>query len=360
MSALRKPVVPTTEQDPRWAAVVARDASADGRFYYGVKTTGVYCRPSCAARLPKPGNVTFYSTPAAAEVAGYRACKRCQPTGPGVQARRAATIAWACRVIECAEEKPATTALAKIVGVSPYHFHRMFKSVTGLTPKAYADAHRAQRVRAQLQSSRSVTAAAFDAGFNATSRFYAKADEILGMSPADYRRGGGGNVIRFAVGHCSLGAILVASSDKGLCAISLDDDPGRLVRGLEQRFPNARLTRGDAAFEQTVAKVIAFVEAPAIGLDLPLDVRGTAFQERVWRALRKIPAGRSVTYTELAKKVGAPAAVRAVASACAANEIAVAIPCHRVVRKGGALSGYRWGVARKRALLEREATKRKS
>jgi AraC family transcriptional regulator of adaptative response/methylated-DNA-[protein]-cysteine methyltransferase len=360
MNALRKSVPASTEQDPRWAAVVARDHSADGRFFYAVKTTGVYCRPSCAARLANPRNVTFYSTPADAEAAGFRACKRCKPKGPGLAAEHAATIAWACRMIEGAEEKPATAALAKVVGLSPYHFHRTFKAVTGLTPKAYAEAHRAQKMRAQLPASRTVTAAAFDAGFNATSRFYEKSAEILGMTPGDYRRGGAGAEIRFAVGQCSLGAILVASSETGICAIALGDDPGRLVRDLEERFPKARLIGGDAAFEKTVAKVVAFVEQPALGLDLPLDVRGTAFQERVWRALRKIPAGRSVTYTELAQKVGAPSAVRAVASACAANTIAVAIPCHRVVRKGGAISGYRWGVERKLTLLAREAAKKKA
>jgi AraC family transcriptional regulator of adaptative response/methylated-DNA-[protein]-cysteine methyltransferase len=263
-------------------------------------------------------------------------------------------------MIEGAEEKPATSALAKVVGLSPYHFHRLFKSVTGLTPGAYAEAHRARKVRAQLPGSRTVTAAAFDAGFNATSRFYEKSADILGMTPGDYRRGGNGAAIRFAVGQCSLGAILVASTDKGICAIALGEDPDRLVRELEETFPNARLIGGDKAFEKVVAKVVAFVERPALGFDLPLDVRGTAFQERVWRALRTIPAGRSLTYTDLARKIGAPESVRAVASACAANTIAVAIPCHRVVRKGGAISGYRWGVARKRDLLTREAAKKKA
>jgi AraC family transcriptional regulator of adaptative response/methylated-DNA-[protein]-cysteine methyltransferase len=304
--------------------------------------------------------VTFYTTTAAAEAAGYRACKRCKPFGPSLKTQQSATIAWACRMIEGAEEKPATSALAKIVGLSPYHFHRLFKSVTGLTPGAYAEAHRARKVRAQLPGSRTVTAAAFDAGFNATSRFYEKSADILGMTPGDYRRGGNGAEIRFAVGQCSLGAILVASSAKGICAIALGEDPDRLVRELEETFPKAWLVGGDKAFEKIVAKVVAFVERPLLGLDLPLDVRGTAFQERVWRALRKIPAGRSLTYTELAEKVGAPSAVRAVAGACAANTIAVAIPCHRVVRKGGAISGYRWGIARKRALLERERAAKKA
>lgn len=361
MSALRKSTARSSvERDPRWAAVVARDHNADGRFYYAVRTTGVYCRPSCAARLADPRNVAFYPTPEAAETAGFRACRRCTPKGPGLRARHAALISRACRVIEDAEEIPATAALAKIVGLSPYHFHRTFKAVTGLTPKAYADANRARKVRGHLTVSRTVTAAAFEAGFNATSRFYEQSAARLGMTPGDYRAGGAGAEIRFAVGKCSLGAILIASTDKGICAIALGDDAGPLVRDLENRFPKARLIGADRAFKSTLAKVIAFVERPAIGLDLPLDVRGTAFQERVWRALRKIPPGRSVTYTELAEKIGAPSAVRAVAGACAANTIAVAIPCHRVVRKGGVLSGYRWGVERKRALLAREGAKKKA
>jgi len=357
MPALKKTPVTSTEEDPRWAAVVAKDHRADGRFYYAVKTTGVYCRPSCAARLANPRNVTFHASPADAEAAGFRACKRCKPKGPSLQTQQAETIAWACRVIEGAEEQPPTARLAKIVGLSPYHFHRLFKSVTGLTPRAYAHAHRAQKVRANLSGSKSVTAAAFDAGFNASSRFYEKSAEILGMKPNAYRGGAAGAEIRYAISECSLGAILVASSPTGICAISLGADSAKLVRELEKRFPNAHLRSGDKSYAQTVAQVVAFVEEPALGLDLPLDVQGTAFQERVWRALRKVPPGRSVTYSELARKIGAPSAVRAVAGACAANTIAVAIPCHRVVRKGGALSGYRWGAARKRALLAREAKK---
>lgn len=341
--------------DPRWASVVARDHSADGRFFYAVRTTGVYCRPSCPSRRANPHNVVFYATQLAAEKAGFRPCKRCNPAGPGLPAEHAAIVAWACRMIEGAEDKLATAGMAKVVGLSTFHFHRMFKAITGLTPGAYAAAYRAEKLRIELPKSRSVTAAAFDAGFSATSRLYETSGAILGMKPSTYRRGGAGANIRFAVAQCSLGAILVAASEKGLCAISLGDDPEKLVRELQERFTHACLIGGDKAFEKTVAKVIAFVEKPALGLDLPLDVRGTAFQERVWRALRKIPAGSSVTYSELAAKIGEPSAARAVAGACAANKIAVAIPCHRVVRRGGAVSGYRWGVARKSALLARES-----
>ncbi len=240
--------------------------------------------------------------------------------------------------------------------MSPFHFHRQFKAETGLTPKAYADAHRAQRLRSALapQGGASVTQAAYDAGFNASSRFYEKSDTLLGMPPRHYRDGGVQATIVFAVAQCALGALLVARSDRGLCAISLGDDPDALVRALQDRFSKARLVGGDAEFEHLVAQVVGFIEAPAVGLNLPLDIRGTAFQERVWRALREIPAGATVTYTELARRIGAPGAVRAVASACAANTLAVAIPCHRVVRLNGDLAGYRWGIDRKRELLRRE------
>jgi AraC family transcriptional regulator of adaptative response/methylated-DNA-[protein]-cysteine methyltransferase len=239
--------------------------------------------------------------------------------------------------------------------MSRFHFHRVFKAVTGVTPKAYAETHRGNRVREELAARDTVTQAIYGAGFNSGSRFYAASSGLLGMTPTEFRAGGSGNVIRFAVGECSLGAVLVAATDKGVCAIDLDDDPDRLVRGLQDRFPNARLVGGDAAFEQLVAKVVGFVDAPAQGLDLPLDIRGTAFQRRVWDAIRSIPAGSTASYAEIARRIGAPKAVRSVAQACASNALAVAIPCHRVVRTDGQLSGYRWGVARKRALLAREA-----
>jgi AraC family transcriptional regulator of adaptative response/methylated-DNA-[protein]-cysteine methyltransferase len=239
--------------------------------------------------------------------------------------------------------------------MSRYHFHRVFKAITGLTPRAYAAAHRAERVRRELGRSRTVTEAIFDAGFNSGGRFYATSDEVLGMTPTDYRAGGARAEIRFAVGECSLGSILVARSEKGVCAILLGDDPDQLARDLQDRFPRANLIGADAEFEKLVAKIVGFVEAPTVGLDLPLDVRGTAFQQRVWQALRKIPVGSTASYSDIAQRIGAPRSVRAVAQACAANAIALAIPCHRVVRHDGALSGYRWGVERKRALLEREA-----
>lgn len=344
-----------TVTDPRWAAIAGRDASADGSFWYSVRTTGVYCRPSCAARLPRPENVAFHATRADAERAGFRPCRRCRPDAPPLAEQHADTVAAACRRIETAGSAPDLASLASAAGMSPHHFHRVFKALTGLTPRAYAAAHRAQRVRTALTSGASVTDAIYDAGFQSSGRFYEAADGVLGMTPSDWRAGGANTAIRFAVGQCSLGAILVAASARGVCAITLGDDPEALVRDLQDHFPRAELIGADTAFEAVVAQVVGFVEAPRLGLDLPLDVRGTAFQQRVWQALRTIPAGTTASYSEIAQRIGSPKSVRAVASACAANAIAVAIPCHRVVRTDGALSGYRWGVERKRALLAREA-----
>jgi AraC family transcriptional regulator of adaptative response/methylated-DNA-[protein]-cysteine methyltransferase len=337
-----------------WRAVVARDGTQDGIFYYSVASTGVYCRPSCPSRQANRANVRFHATCEDAEAAGFRPCKRCKPDQPARDVIHASVVAAACRRIEDAEETLSLAELAAASGMSPFHFHRVFKSVTGVTPKAYASAHRHSRLRDTLQRSDSVTEAIYDAGFASSSRFYASSDEVLGMSPSDFRSGGKSAELRFAIGQCSLGAVLVAVSGKGVAAILLGDDPEALVHELEDRFPNATLIGGDADFEDVVAKVVGLVETPALGLSLPLDIRGTAFQHRVWQALRRIPPGTTVSYTELAARVGSPSAVRAVASACAANAIAVAVPCHRVVRSDGALSGYRWGVERKRALLARE------
>lgn len=346
-----------TEQDPRWSRIVARDQAADSKFYYSVVTTGVYCRPSCAARLARPENVRFHATCADAERAGFRPCKRCKPDQASLAEEHANKIEEACRRIASAETTPTLDELAEAAGLSRYHFHRVFKAVTGLTPKAYAVAERARRVRDELPRSGSVTEAIYGAGFNSNGRFYATSERMLGMTPSDYRSGGTNAEIRFALGECSLGSILVAATNKGVCAILLGDDPDALVRELEDRFPRAELVGGDRQFEDVVAKVVGFVDAPALGLDLSLDIQGTAFQERVWQALREIPAGSTASYAEVAERIGSPKAVRAVAQACASNPLAVAIPCHRVVKSDGALSGYRWGVERKSALLAKEATK---
>ncbi|MFV9651177.1 bifunctional DNA-binding transcriptional regulator/O6-methylguanine-DNA methyltransferase Ada [Pseudomonas citrulli] len=344
----------TTEQDPRWAAILARDPKADGLFVYGVKTTGVYCRPSSASRLPRPENIEFFDTPAQAEAAGYRASKRAAGDQTQLAAQHAQLVADACRQIEHADTAPSLGTLASRAGLSPFHFHRVFKGVTGLTPKGYASAHRSRKVREGLKGAHSVTDALYEAGFNSNSRFYESANQRLGMTPSDYKAGGTNNDILFAVGQCSLGAILVAQSARGVCAILLGDDPDKLVRDLQDQFPKANLMGADRRFEQLIAHVVGFIEAPALGLDLPLDLRGTAFQERVWQALREIPVGSTTSYGQIAQRIGAPKAFRAVAQACGANSLAVAIPCHRVVRSNGDLSGYRWGVERKRQLLERE------
>lgn len=342
--------------DERWAAVVGRDHSAEGYFVLAVTTTGIYCRPGCPARRPRRENVRFFVRAEEAERAGFRPCKRCRPNAPSLKEQHAAAVARACRLIESAEEAPDLATLAGAAGMSRYHFHRVFKAATGLTPRAYASAHRARRVREALRQGSTVTDAIHDAGFGSASRFYDASEEVLGMPPASYRRGGREEAIRFALGECSLGSILVAATAKGVCAILIGDDPDTLLRDLEDRFPCARLMGGDESFEGLVARVVALVEAPALGHDLPLDVRGTAFQQRVWQALRDIPAGSTESYAEIAARIGAPGAARAVARACAANPAAVAVPCHRVVRQDGGLSGYRWGVERKVALLEREAS----
>lgn len=345
---------PATEHDPRWAAVRTRDASADGQFYYAVRTTGVYCRPSCPSRTPRPENVSFHASREDAERAGYRPCRRCRPDAPSLEERQRALVTAACRAIEDAAGPPPLAELAAQAGLSSSRFHRIFRAHTGLTPRAYAQAIRAARSRSLLGDGEAATDTAYAAGYNSASRFYADATPMLGMAPSRFRNGGDGVEIRFAVGACTLGDILVAATAQGICAILLGDDADALLQDLQHRFPRAQLVGGDAAFEHTVACVVGLVEAPAIGLDLPLDIRGTAFQQRVWEALRRIPAGSTASYAEIAERIGAPAAVRAVAGACAANPIAVAIPCHRVVRSDGGLSGYRWGVERKRALLARE------
>lgn len=343
-----------TLSDPRWLAVQARDKAADGQFVYAVTSTGIYCRPSCSARQALPENVQFHHDCLSAETAGFRACLRCKPNQMSFDAQQHMLIERACQVIEHAETPPSLNQLAAEVGLSPYHFHRLFKAATGLTPKAYANAHRANRVRDQLNKRESVTDALYEAGFNSSGRFYTVANQLLGMTPKAYKAGGANVRIHYAVGACSLGALLVAQSGRGICAILFDDDASALEADLHRRFPNALIEAADEAFSQTLAEVIAFVEAPGQGLSLPLDIRGTVFQQRVWQALQAIPAGKTASYREVAEAIGTPLAVRAVAGACAANSLAVAIPCHRVVRNDGGISGYRWGVERKQKLLEKE------
>jgi AraC family transcriptional regulator, regulatory protein of adaptative response / methylated-DNA-[protein]-cysteine methyltransferase len=353
-----EPTPPSVADDPRWARIVARDKAADGHLWYSVSTTGVYCRPSCPSRIANPKNVQLHDTLQSAKATGFRPCKRCNPDGPSIERENSALVAKVCRVIEESEEEPSLEKLAAAIGRSPSYFHRMFKAATGVTPKQYAAAHRAKRVRQGLASGSSVTEAIYGAGFNSSGRFYEKSTDMLGMTPSQYRAGGTNEEIKFAVGQSSLGAVLVASSKKGVAAILLGNDPDELVRNLQDRFPKARLIGADHEYEALVARVVAFVEKPGIGMDLPLDVRGTAFQQRVWRALQEIPVGATVSYAEIARRIGHPRAVRAVAGACADNKLAVAIPCHRVVRNDGSLSGYAWGVERKRILLDREGSQK--
>lgn len=352
---MRPPATPVSEADARWQGVCARDASLDGAFVYAVRTTGVYCRPSCGSRRPRRDNVVFCDTTAAARAAGFRPCLRCTPDAPSPTERDAKLVAGACRVIEQSDFPPRLEALAHAVGSTPATLRRAFREQTGLTPRAWAEARRAARVHEALDASGRVTDALFDAGFASNGRFYAETGRVLGMRPGQWKAGGKDATIRFAVGQCSLGAILVAATPRGLCAVLLGDEADALVRDLQDRFPRAELIGGDADFEHTVATVVGFVETPRLGLTLPLDLRGTAFQLRVWQALRDVPAGTTTSYSELARRIGAPTAARAVAAAVAANPLAVAIPCHRVLRLDGSLSGYRWGVDRKRALLAREA-----
>ena len=358
----RLQITPDTEtsgyagDEQRWAATVARDTEADGHFYYAVTTTGVYCKPSCPSRRARRDNVRFYDTSAAARQDGFRPCKRCLPDRTDVPGRHAQAIAEACRRIEQADSCPDIAELADTAGMSRFHFQRVFKATTGLTPRAYAEAARKPRLRNALERSASITEAIYEAGFNSSGRFYESVHGLLGMTPTAYRAGGAGLNIRFALGECWLGTILVAATERGVCAISLGEDAETLLRELQDRFPKAQLLGAEPDFERWVARIIGFVQQPSLGLDLPLDIQGTAFQQRVWQALRSIPPGSTASYAEIAERIGHPTAARAVARACASNPLAVAIPCHRVVRTDGALSGYRWGVARKRALLKREAS----
>jgi AraC family transcriptional regulator of adaptative response/methylated-DNA-[protein]-cysteine methyltransferase len=342
------------ETDPRWTRILTRDPTADGEFWYSVSTTGVYCRPSCPSRAANPKNIAIYDSLRAAKAAGMRACKRCNPDAPSMAAANATIIAKTCRLIEHSETPLSLAHLAAAAGLSPSHFHRRFKAATGLTPQAYAAAIRIARIQHALPAANAITTTIFDAGFNSSRQFYEKSTASLGMTPTCYRAGGTGEKIRFAVGQSSLGAILIACSAKGVAHIALGNDPDALVESLQTRFRSAQLIGDDQTYESLIAQVVGFVETPQIGLDLPLDIRGTAFQRRVWQALQQIPLGETAAYSEIARKIGASKASRAVAAACAANHLALAIPCHRVVRNDGALSGYAWGVERKRALIDRE------
>lgn len=352
--SLHKPIAAYATEAARWKMVLRRDSAADGSFVYAVRTTGIFCRCTCPSRRPLRKNVVFFEDHGAAAAAGYRPCARCKPDALSQAERQAEIVIRMCRMMEASMAKLPLAELASTAGLSSFHLQRIFKAHTGLTPQKYAAAIRAQRVRQELVGGGTVTRAMYAAGYESSGRFYEHSAEILGMTPTQFCAGGEHTTIRFAVGQCWLGAILVAATEKGICAISLGDDPEVLVREFQTKFPHANLRGDDPAFAERIAAVIGFIKDPTRGLDLPLDIRGTAFQQQVWEALRKIPAGSTLTYSELAKRLGKPKSVRAVASACAANTLAVAIPCHRVIRTDGSLSGYRWGVKIKQQLLARE------
>ncbi|MBZ7513952.1 bifunctional DNA-binding transcriptional regulator/O6-methylguanine-DNA methyltransferase Ada [Klebsiella grimontii] len=349
-----KPIMIDTDER-RWQAVCERDARADGQFVFAVLTTGVCCRPSCRSRRALRENVRFYPDVATAQAEGFRPCKRCQPEKSDPQQQKVEKVAAACRLLE--QETPMTLeALARQAALSPFHFHRLFKSVTGMTPKAWQQAWRARRLREALGQGEKITDAALSAGFPDSSSYYQQADAALGMTGRQFRRGGGDIDITWVCGDGPLGRCLVAESKRGVCAVLPGESDALLYAELASLFPNARLHPGDEAFRQRVAQVFSHLDDHRQPFSLPLDLRGTAFQLQVWQALRQIPAGETRSYRQVAQSIGRPRAVRAVASACAANKLALVIPCHRVVREDGALSGYRWGTARKALLLAREAS----
>ena len=339
----------------RWLAVQKRAPQADGRFVYAVATTGVFCRPTCPSRLARRENMSFYDNADAARQAGFRPCKRCQPEGISPTQRQADVVTNACRMIADAESAPTLTALAKSAGLSPHHFLRVFKQVVGVTPREFAAAQRDGRARTELRARATVTEAIYGAGFNSSGRFYEHSTEKLGMQPGEFRRGGGGVTIRHAIAPCPLGLVLVAGTARGICAVSFGASRAELRRTLAQDFPHARIEPGGRDFNAWVKAIVKQIQQPATRLDVPLDIRGTAFQQRVWGALREIPVGQTASYAEVAARIGRPQSARAVAGACATNPVAVFVPCHRVVHSDGTLSGYHWGRERKRELLRREA-----
>jgi len=337
-----------------WAVIESRDAAADGKFFYGVVTTGVYCRPGCPSRRPLRANTVFFETIAAAEAAGLRACKRCRPADPSAASRHIAAVEKACALLRTSETMPSLAELAGAAAISRYHFHRLFKQITGATPRDYARTHRLGALAQRLDAGEKVTQAIYASGFGSSSRAYEVASEALGMTPAVRRKGGEGETIRFVTVTTPLGWALVAATWRGVCLTALGDDRERLAAAVRERFPAAEVVAEDPGLRDWAERIVRFITAPSHTLDLPLDIRGTAFQARVWRALQKIPLGQTATYSEIALVLGQPRAVRAVARACAANDLALVVPCHRVIREDGDLAGYRWGIERKRALLARE------
>lgn len=340
--------------DARWNAVIDNNSSADGSFYYAVITTGVYCRPSCSSRLPNRANVEFFTTYDEAETAGYRACKRCTPTASSKAIEREQKIIHACRIIEKSETSLKLDELATQVNLSPYHFHRLFKKIVGVTPKQYASRNQSRRFQESLKTSPSITDAIYSAGYGSSGGAYDKTQDQLAMKPKVYRKGGAGITITYGLAQCFLGWIIIGATDRGICAIEFGDDPGTLPDQVQISFPNAQLKKADRSFITLIKEVVDFIKSPEDTFQIPLDIQGTAFQQQVWNILRQIKPGETLSYTEVAERIGKPKAARAVASACASNKLAVVIPCHRVISKVGKMSGYRWGTERKKMLLESE------
>lgn len=340
------------DEDPRWQAVVNRDRKSDGKFVFAVSSTNIYCRPSCPSRRPRRDRVAFYESPVAAETAGFRACRRCHPQQSDA---RVAMVKRVCELIDAdSGENLNLDELSKIVGLSRFHLQRAFKAEMGISPREYAAARKGERFRQGVKSGERVTAAMYDAGYGSSSRLYESADAELGMTPATYGRGGANTTITYAITEFELGQLLIAATPKGVCAVRLGDDPQRLARELHEEFYAAVIHRDDREMIKWVKMIISYAELKQPALELPLDVRSTAFQRQVWRALRDIPSGETRSYSEVAQAIGHPTAVRAVARACATNPVALVIPCHRVIREDKSLGGYRWGLDRKKKLLTEE------
>jgi AraC family transcriptional regulator of adaptative response/methylated-DNA-[protein]-cysteine methyltransferase len=340
-----------TELQNKWQQVMARDARQDGRFVFAVRTTGIYCRPSCPSRRPRRDSVEFFISPNEAERAGYRACLRCKPTQISSQAQ---AVARARQILDNAEGVVTLAQLSRRVGLSPFHLQRLFKRATGLSPREYQAARRVEHIKDGLRKGADVTTALYDAGFGSPSRLYEKAPQQFGMTPGEYRRGGAGAKIAYAIAASPLGRLLVAATERGLCAVRFGDSATDLERDLRAEFHAAELHRDDAAMKHYLDPLLAVIRGENTTIDLPLDVRATAFQMKVWEKLRQIPRGETRSYSDIARAIGNPAAVRAVARACASNPVALAVPCHRVVRNSGDLAGYRWGLERKKQLLDAE------
>ena len=351
--------IKTINDDPRWQAVLERDTDADGTFVYAISTTGIYCRPTCPSRRPKPEHTRIFNHPHQAEAAGFRPCLRCLPQREEtLQQQQIRIVEDACRQIRENEIAPDLSKLAAHAGFSISHFHKLFKQITGITPKNYAQSLRMQKLEQELNKSEtSVTEAIYNSGYNESSNFYASKNRLLGMTPSAYKKGGANIMLNYAIAPCSLGKILVAATSKGISSILLGDDTDILLDDLKKRFPKADISQGGTEFEATLNTCLEFIDQPQPQFSLPLDIHGTVFQQKIWQILRQIPPGQTVSYAELARLAGMPKAARAVAGACAANPVAVVVPCHRVVRNDGGLSGYRWGVERKRTLLNKEKSK---